>query len=212
MLRESKKEKAIEYLDKASELIQNDQTKAEMYLKGAANQYGLNDASNEDARVQLEELQTQKAIVGLNSRRQQFFLDNDRDDMMFEGTEQLRQAAANNPILQEGSLNFQLQDMSQLLRGNSSEDNAVLERIAGRLVQHQRTSQPAPQAIVISLPEEGEVYTFSRSVQVAENVPLELDLTFKSRLELPFGRSLFALIIVLLGSAVTVWVVGDRKS
>ena len=43
-------------------------------------------------------------------------------------------------------MNFQLQEMSQLLRGNSSEDNAVLERIAGRLVQHQRTTEPAPQS------------------------------------------------------------------
>ena len=112
-----------------------------MLFNSAANQYGLDAASNEDARIQLENLQTRQAIVGLNTRRQRVFLDNDRDEISLEGTDQLRQAAENNPILQQGTMNFQLQEMSQLLRGNSSEDNAVLERIAGRLVQHQRTTR-----------------------------------------------------------------------
>ena len=53
--------------------------------------------------------------------------------------------------------------------------------LAGRLVQHQRTTEPAPQAILISLPEEGNVYSFRRSVQVAENTPLELELQFNSQ-------------------------------
>ena len=57
----------------------------------------------------------------------------------------------------------------------------MLQQIAGRLVQHQRTTEPAPQAIIISLPEEGAVYAFGRSVQVSENVPLELNLEFGSQ-------------------------------
>jgi hypothetical protein len=101
--------------------------------------------------------------------------------------------------------------MSQLLRGNSSEDNAVLQRIAGRLVQHQRSTEPAPQAIVISLPEEGEVSTFSRSVQVSENSPLELQLEYVATLDLPFGRSLFTLLLLFVGSAALVGVIGVRK-
>lgn len=80
--------------------------------------------------------------------------------------------------LQQDQLNVRPQQLSQLLGGNTSEDNAVLQQIAHRLVQHQRTTEPAPQAILISLPEEGTVYTFQRSVQVAENAPLELDLSF----------------------------------
>ena len=123
----------------------------------------------------------------------------------------MRQAAAENPILQQDQLNFQPQELSQLLRGNSSEDNASLQRIAGRLVQHQRTTEPAPQAIVISLPEEGQVYTFSRSVQVAENAPLELDLGFESRLRLPFLQSTFALVLLACFAAIIVWIFGRRK-
>ena len=124
----------------------------------------------------------------------------------------MRQAAAENPILQQDQLNFQPQELSQLLRGNSSEDNATLQRIAGRLVQHQRTSEPAPQAIVISLPEEGQVYTFSRSVQVAENAPLELELDFESRLRLPFLKSIFALVLLACFASMLIWIFGRRKS
>ena len=98
--------------------------------------------------------------------------------------EQLRQAAAINPILQLEQLNYRPQELSQLLAGNSKEDNANLQQIAGRLVQHQRTTEPAPQAIIISLPEDGNIYSFRRSVQVAENAPLELQLEFHSQYKL----------------------------
>ncbi len=204
--REEKAQTAATTLQQANQLMLNgEQGKANMLFNSVANQYALDEASNEDARIQMENLQTKRAIVGLNSRRQRLFLDNDRDDVSLEGADQLRQAAETNPILQQGTLDFQLQEMSQLLRGNTSKDNSVLEGIAERLVQHQRTTEPAPQAIVISLPEEGEVYTFNRSVQVAENSPLELDLEFEARLALPFGSSLFTLLLLLGGSVVVVW-------
>ena len=50
--------------------------------------------------------------------------------------------------------------------------------------QHGEDTEPAPQAIIISLPEEGNIYSFRRSVQVAENVPLELELQFNSQYKL----------------------------
>jgi len=176
-----------------------------------ANQYGLDAASNEDARIQLENLQTQQAIVGLNTRRQRLFLDNDREEIAMGDNQQMRQAAADNPILQQDQLNYQPQELSQLLRGNTSEDNATLQRIAGRLVQHQRTTEPAPQAIVISLPEEGQVYTFSRSVQVAENAPLQLELDFDSRLRLPFLKSTFVFVLLVAFAAMLTWFHGRKK-
>ena len=51
-----------------------------MGLNSVANQYALDAASNEDASVQLENLQTQQAIVGLNTRRQRLYLDNNQND------------------------------------------------------------------------------------------------------------------------------------
>jgi hypothetical protein len=191
---------AAELLEQANQLLQaGEQTKARWALNSVANQYALDAASNEDARVQLENLQTQQAMVGLNTRRQRLFLDNDRSDATLVDNQQLREAAADNPVLQEDELNFRPQQLSQLLRGNTTEDNAVLQQIAGRLVQHQHTTDPAPQAIIISLPEEGAVYTFRRSVQVAENAPLELDLRFGSQFKLQLWQTalVFALLAVL---------------
>ena len=183
--RQDQAQQAAKLLEQANQLLQTgERSKAQWAFNNVANRYALDAASNEDARVQLENLQTQQAIVGLNTRRQRLFLDSNRGGAAIADNEQLRQAAANNPILQQEQLNYRPQELSQLLAGNSKEDNANLQQIAGRLVQHQRTTEPAPQAIIISLPEEGNIYNFRRSVQVAENKPLELQLEFNSQYKL----------------------------
>jgi hypothetical protein len=172
---------AEQLLEQAGQLLQaGEQSKAWWAYNNVANRNALDAASNEDARVQLENLQTQQAIVGLNTRRQRLFLDNEGSDAAMVGSEQLRQAASVNPVLQQEQMNFRPQEMSQLLAGNSSEDNTVLQRIAGRLVQHQRAAEAAPRAIAMSIPEDGTIYRFSRGVQVAENSPLELELRLGS--------------------------------
>lgn len=196
--RQVQAQQATQLLEQANQLLQaGEQSKARWALNSVANQYALDAASNEDARVQLENLQTQQAIVGLNTRRQRLYLDNSGDDAGLIDNKQLRDAAAENPVLQQDQLNFRPQELSQLLRGNTTEDNAVLQQIAARLVQHQHTTDPAPQAIIISLPEEGDIYTFGRSVQVAENAPLELELDFRSKLALHFWQT--GVVVLLLG-------------
>ena len=211
--RQVQAQRAAQLLEQANQLLQaGEQSKARWALNSVANQYALDAASNEDARVQLENLETQQAVVGLNTRRQRLFLDNSRDETDVVDNEQLRQAAADNPILQQDQLNFRPQQLSQLLRGNTTEDNAILQQIAGRLVQHQRTTEPAPQAIIISLPEEGDVYTFGRTVQVAENALLELDLEFESKLRLHLWQ--IALVLALLagiGAALTFAATREEK-
>lgn len=202
--RQVQAQRAAQLLEQANQLLQaGEQSKARWALNSVANQYALDAASNEDARVQLENLQTQQAIVGLNTRRQRLYLDNNRDEVNVVDNEQLRQAAAANPILQQDQLNFRPQQLSQLLKGNTTADNAILQRIASRLVQHQHTTEPAPQAIIISLPEEGNIYTFARPVQVAENAPLELDLDFASKLKLHPWQIGMALVL-LAGLAVAI--------
>ena len=205
--REVQAQQAVQMLEQANQLLQvGEQAKALRAFSNVANQFALDAASNEDARVQLENLQTQQAIVGLNTRRQRLYLSN-RPDADFDN-EQLRAAAADNPVLQQDQLKFRPQELSQLLRGNTSEDNAVLQRIAGRLVQHQRTTEPAPKAININLPSEGALYTFERSVQVAEQAPLELDLVFGLEHRTALGPSAavlggLALLAVVLSRAAT---------
>lgn len=197
--RNTQARQAAQLLEQANKLLQaGEQTKARWALNSVANQYALDAASNEDARVQLENLQTQQAIVGLNTRRQRLYLDNRSADTELTDNQQLMEAAAVNPILQQDELNFRPQQLSDLLRGNTSEDNAILQRIAGRLVQHQHTTEPAPQAIIISMPEEGEVYTFARSVQVAENAPLELELDFARKLRLHLWQVTVVLVILMV--------------
>ncbi len=208
--REVQAKQATELLAQANEFLQSgEQTKARWALNSVANQYALDAASNEDARIQLETLQTQQAIVGLNTRRQRLYLDNNRADFDSADNKQLLEAAADNPVLQQDQLNFRPQQLSQLMRGNTTEDNAVLQQIAARLVQHQHSTELAPQAIVISLPEEGSTYTFKRSVQVSENVPLELTLDFDSQLRLHVWQGL--LLLALLGAIASFFAFSARK-
>lgn len=208
--RQVQAQQAAQLLEQANQLLQaGEQTKARWALNSVANQYALDAASNEDARVQLENLQTQQAIVGLNTRRQRLFLYNTPNDAALADNEQMRQAATDNPILQRGQLNFRPQQLTQLLGGNTNEDNAVLHQLAGRLVKHQRNTEPAPQAILISLPEEGTVYSFSRSVQVAENAPLELDLKFDSQFRFQFWQTI--LLVTILIAIAAALVIGTKK-
>ena len=163
-------------LNQAGQLLQQGyRSKANWALNSVANQHALDAATNEDVRVQLENLQTEQAIVGLNSRRQRLFLDNS-EDQSASLDQQWKQAATTNPILQQNQVNYRPQQLSALLQGNSSADNQALLDIAEQLVKHQHSTQPAPQAIRINMPEEGNVYTFRRSVQVAEKAPLEIEV------------------------------------
>lgn len=188
-------QQAEELLEQANTYIQKgEQQKARRALSAVTNQAGLDAASNEDARVQLETLQTQQAVVGLNTRRQRLYLDNDVSQL--PGSAQVEVAISENRILQEGDINFKPQDVSQLLQGNTSEDNTVLQRIAARLVQHQKSTEPAPPAITTTLPEEGTAYTFRRAVQVNENVPLELRLRLASTQTLPISRAVFLTLLL----------------
>ena len=178
-LREDQNRRASQLLERANELIQSgDQTRARQALSSVANGFAIDAASNEDARVQLENLRTQQAVVGLNTRRQRLVLDNDAENNDPGLNEQLKQGAAANPVLQQGELNFRPQELVQLLQGNSSDDNAVLQRIAGKIVRQQQAQETVARPMGLVLPTEGLVYRFERSLQVAENVPLELDLSF----------------------------------
>lgn len=202
-MRTVRAKQAEKLLEKANKMLRDgEQDKAKRALSNVTNRFALDAASNEDARVQLENLQTQQAIVGLNTRRQRIYLDNKVNDATIIDNQQLRHAAATNPILMQNDLNFRPQQFSQLLGGNSVDENAVLQQIAARLVHHQHTTEPAPQAILINLPEEGSVFTFDRSVQVQEESILSLMLDFESQRHVSVFAT--AAMMVLLASLATV--------
>jgi hypothetical protein len=169
----TKSKDATELLEQANAFLQNgDQQQGGEALDRAAKANALDAATNEDARVELRVLKTQQALLGLNTRRQKLYLDN-RGDV--ERNEQLEQAANLNPLLQ-GKSNYDPQQFDEMLQGNTAEENSALNGIASRIVDQQLAAEPAPEAIDVSMPERGQVLTFTRSMQVDGNAPLSLEL------------------------------------
>ncbi|MCB1202728.1 MAG: hypothetical protein KDN18_00600, partial [Verrucomicrobiae bacterium] len=208
-VREDQNRRATALLDQASALIQSgDQTRARQALSIVANGFAIDAASNEDARVQLENLRTQQAVVGLNTRRQRLVLDHENGEADSVVNEQLKQGAALNRVLNEGEVNFRPEELPQLLQGNSSDENASLQRIAGKIVRQQQGTEPLARPMGLVLPSEGMVYRFERPLQVAENAPLNLELGFApvSRLtawQIAAGVGLLAIFALLLASKLT---------
>ncbi|HEX2855447.1 MAG TPA: hypothetical protein VHO24_19585 [Opitutaceae bacterium] len=187
--------KATALFDEANSLVQRgEQQQASEVLSRAAKNSALDQASNEDARVQLRELKTQQAVLGLNTRRQRLYLDNRGDSAR---NEQLEQAANLNPFMQ-GKTNFNPQQVDQLLMGNTVEENSALRGIAGRLVEQQLAAEPAPSAIDVTLPERGRVLTFTRSLQVDGGAPLNLTLEIEKMNRTP----VLLMLLFLAGIAV----------
>jgi hypothetical protein len=171
--RAAESKEAISILQEANSYLQKgEQDKAAEALNRVSNGQVLDPATNEDARVQLRNLKTQQAVLGLNTRRQRLYLDNVGDAAR---NVQLEQAATLNPFMQ-GKVNFNPSQADQLLAGNTAEENTALRGIAARIVDQQLGADPAPGAIDVTLPERGRVVTFTRSLQVDGNAPLELKL------------------------------------
>jgi hypothetical protein len=151
-------QEAMSILQQASSWLQKgEQDKAAEALSRVSNAATLDEASNEDARVQLRSLKTQQAVIGLNTRRQKLYLDNRADAAR---NESLEQAANLNPFLQ-GKATFHPQQVDQLLMGNTAEENTALRGIATKIVDQQLGADPAPGAIDVTLTRAGQVVTFT---------------------------------------------------
>lgn len=170
--------------------------RAEQVLNSLTNLGELDAASNEDARVQLDELQKKKVTLCLQTRRQRLYLDNRLQDDSLTRNDQLELAADRNPLI-EGNLNFKPTEISNLLLGNSQSENEVLRRIAARITAHQHTSEPSPRHLAIDLPEESRVYTFQRTVQVMGEDALTLELKFNTASTSAGDHKLLAFLIAL---------------
>lgn len=197
--------KATALFEEANALMQRgEQQQAGEILSRAAKNGALDPAANEDARVQLKELKTQQAILGLNTRRQRLYLDNRGDTAR---NEQLEQAATLNPFMQ-GKTNFNPQQVDQLLMGNTVEENSALRGIAGRIVEQQLAADPAPSAIDVTLPERGHFVTFTSSLEVDGFTPLRMIFT----LEKEHRTSRLFAVGLLAGLAAVVGLVLPRKA
>jgi len=155
--------------------------------------YGLsaNDAAfNEDARVQLNNLKLQQAIVGLNAR--QSLLNGDQNPLggKFRDLRNRKEA------------NYTQQDAKAILDNNNAEDNAAALRLAQRLVQQQDAAVGNAAAIRAAIPEQGRVLTFRRAVVVDTWADLKIGLEARSASAAGWGMklgTLAATFVILLG-------------
>jgi len=193
------KQEAVALLDQANLWMQaGEQDKAGQALSKAARNGLLDQASNEDARVQLRNLKTQQATLALNTRRQRLYLDNRAE--LPTGNAQLEKAAQENPLLQ-GNLNYDPQQFDRLLEGNTIDENAAMKAIANRIVTQQLAADPAPAALDVTMAERGTVLDFKRSVQVDGNKPMRLELDIVPQQSRGW---IFGIILCLLGAAIAV--------
>ncbi|MBK1884434.1 hypothetical protein JIN85_18605 [Luteolibacter pohnpeiensis] len=176
--RSNDSESAVAMLDKASAWMRSgDQEKASAAFDNALKSNRLDEASNEDARIQLRQLRMQQAMLGLNTRRQKVLMDQN-----LEGGEnvQIEQAAESNPLLR-GAVNFDPKDFDRAISGNSADENAALKEIAARIVAQQLAAEPARQGLEVTIPEHGTVLTFGRSIQIAGDEPMKMKMKLEKK-------------------------------
>ncbi len=129
--------------------------------------YGLSqgdDAFNEDARVQLNNLKLQQALVGLNVR--QAAVAGEADAL----------AGKLRDLRGRKDVNYTQQDAKAIIDRNTAEENAAFMRLAQRLIQQQDAAVSSAAAIRASIPEQGRRLTFQRAVAVDTWADLKIGL------------------------------------
>lgn len=129
--------------------------------------YGLsqNDmAFNEDARVQLHNLKTQQALIGLNTRQAAVAGETDALASRLLGAKNVENR-------------YTQQEAKQMLERYTAEDNAGQMKLAERIVQQQDAALANPAAIRASIPQQGQLLTFTRSLQVDTWSDLKIGIT-----------------------------------
>ena len=152
--------------------------------------YGLsrNDtAFNEDARVQLNNLKLQQALVGLNVRQSSV-------------------AGVNSPLVSKlndlrnnRDANYTQSDAKQIIDNNSADENAALMKLAGRLIQQQDAAVANPAVIRANIPEQGRLLTFKRAVVVDTWADLNIHLKTHTVSATSGGQHFGVLALVALG-------------
>ncbi len=183
---------AEQFLSTANSLLEKGDP--EQARRAFQNAFGLSrygSAFNEDARVQLHNLKTQQALVGLNVRQA-------------KAAGETAAAAVTPRNLRDGQTTaYTQQEAKQLIDRNTAEDNAVQMRLVERLIQQQEAVVASPSAIRATVPEQGRKLTFSRALQVETESDLRIDLKtvevrgISFRLKLLLLAGTFAMLITL---------------
>jgi hypothetical protein len=117
-----------------------------------------NDAAfNEDARVQLNNLKLQQALVGLN------VLNTWQSALPGANT---AVSGTLSSVRNNSTANYTQQDAKQIIDNNNADENTALMKLAGRLIQQQDAAVANPAVIRANIPEQGRLLTFRRAVVV----------------------------------------------
>jgi len=130
--------------------------------------YGLSGhdaAFNEDARVQLHNLKTQQAFLGLNYRNN--FIQNQ------SGAPNQMNWAQN---LADEKMQFRQEDVEQLIVSNGDEINEAFTSQAERIIRQQEAAIEKPELLRTTFPQHGKAYTFQQSIQVEDWSDLVLSI------------------------------------
>ncbi len=149
-------------------LVEGDPQKARRAFQNAFGLSTHDNAFNEDARVQLHNLKVQQALVGLNVRQAAAAGES------APAADNLRQ------LRNRSEANYTQQEAKELFALNGAADNATLQKLAERIIEQQDAAIPAPSAIRASIPQQGRILTFKRSVQVETWTDLNLRLAARS--------------------------------
>ena len=183
-LQQQKTKAAEQMLSLGNSALQNgDPQSARRAFESA---YGLSthdEAFNEDARVQLNNLKLQQALVGLNVR-------------------QAAVAGANggiggklNQLRNDKNANYTQQDAQQIFGFNSADDNGALTKLAEQLIKQQDAAVANPAVIRASIPESGRLLTFKRAVVV--DTWADLNIGLQARAETGASGKLRLLILAV---------------
>jgi hypothetical protein len=200
-MQQEKTKEAEQVLNFANSFLQQgDPQQARRAFKAA---YGLSQhdqAFNEDARVQLNNLKVQQAVVGINVRNAR----------VAGGSDAL--AAVPQGLRDSPFANYTQGEAKQILDRNSAEENALQTRLAERLIQQQDAAVSSPAAIRATLPEQGRKLVFSRSLEIDASSELRLRIEATSAHQVSFGWKLLVLVAGFLGMLVIVSLVRGRET
>ncbi len=186
-------------------LAEGRQKQARQAYSSAFNLSQHDNAFNEDARVQLQKLKMQQAIVGLNYRRHAV-----TDE---KGEKAAAKQNAGIEILSAGTQPvYTQQQVKKALDQNSAEDNATLARLAEHLVEQQEAAGATPEAIQSSFPEHGTKYTFTRSLQVDKWADLSIKLETSTPSATTWSHRALMLGTLLIGALIFMAIARRREA
>jgi len=182
----AKTQQAEQMLAAGNTALQNgDPQKARRAFESAYGLSASDQAFNEDARVQLNNLKLQQALMGLNVRQAAV------------AGENAGVGGKLNELRNNKDANYTQQDAKQIIDNNSTDENAALMKLADRLIQQQDAAVANPAVIRANIPEQGRLLTFKRAVVV--DTWADLNIALHARTASGVSWEIRAAVLALVG-------------